>query len=57
MIGLGLGLLEAVPERAALANASPDDLDNSGIYCPPNRVWDHALQVRFISQRFEDTAD
>ena len=54
---IGLGLLQAVPERAALANAGPHDLDNSGIYCPPNRVWDHALQGRFISQRFEGTAD
>ena len=54
---IGLGLLQAVPERDALANPGPDDLDNSGIYCRPNRAWDHALQVRFISQRFEDTAD
>lgn len=37
---IGLGLLEAIPEEALLANADPDDRDGDGISGRPNRVWD-----------------
>lgn len=36
----GVGLLEAVPERAILANADPDDADGDGISGRANRVLD-----------------
>ncbi len=36
---IGLGLLEAIPEQAILANADPDDHDQNGISGRPNRVW------------------
>ena len=39
---IGLGLLEAIPEAAILANADPDDRDGDGIRGRPNRVWDDA---------------
>lgn len=39
---IGLGLLEAIPEAAILANADPDDRDGDGIRGVPNRVWDDA---------------
>ncbi|CAD5375713.1 putative thiol oxidoreductase with 2 cytochrome c heme-binding sites [Pseudomonas sp. OF001] len=42
---IGLGLLEAIPEAAILANADPDDRDGDGISGRPNRVWDHASQT------------
>ncbi len=37
---IGLGLLEAIPEAAILANADPDDLNSNGISGRPNRVFD-----------------
>lgn len=37
---VGLGLLEAIPEAAILANADPDDLNSNGISGRPNRVFD-----------------
>src|SRR5690606_28788148 len=37
---IGLGLLEAIPESALLANADPDDGDGNGISGRPNRVYD-----------------
>jgi CxxC motif-containing protein (DUF1111 family) len=37
---IGLGLLEAIPEAAILANADPDDRDGNGIRGVPNRVHD-----------------
>jgi CxxC motif-containing protein (DUF1111 family) len=40
---IGLGLLEAIPEAAILANADPDDSDGDGISGRANRVWDDAL--------------
>jgi len=40
---IGLGLLEAIPEQALLANADPEDRDGDGISGRPNRVYD---QVR-----------
>ncbi|WP_061289347.1 di-heme oxidoreductase family protein [Azotobacter vinelandii] len=39
---IGLGLLEAIPDTALLANADPDDADGDGISGRPNRVRDHA---------------
>jgi len=42
---IGLGLLEAIPEAAILANADPDDGNRDGISGRPNRVWDRASQT------------
>ncbi|MFO3722116.1 di-heme oxidoredictase family protein [Pseudomonas sp. HLMP] len=39
---IGLGLLEAIPEAAILANADPDDGNGDGIRGRPNQVWDQA---------------
>lgn len=41
---IGLGLLEAIPETAILANADPDDKNDDGISGRPNWVWDEARQ-------------
>lgn len=41
---IGLGLLEAIPEEAILANATAQAKDNKGINGRPNQVWDDALQ-------------
>lgn len=41
---IGLGLLEAIPEAAILANADPDDRDGDGIRGHANRVWDESRQ-------------
>jgi CxxC motif-containing protein (DUF1111 family) len=41
---IGLGLLEAIPDAAILANADPDDKDDDGISGRPNWVWDDARQ-------------
>jgi CxxC motif-containing protein (DUF1111 family) len=48
---IGLGLLEAIPEAAILANADPHDADGDGIAGQPNRVWDRQLQ-RSVLGRF-----
>lgn len=37
---IGMGLLEAVPEKYVLAFADPDDANMDGISGRPNRVWD-----------------
>lgn len=42
---IGLGLLEAIPDTAILANADPDDRDGDGISGRPNWVWDDARQT------------
>lgn len=47
---IGLGLLEAIPEAAILANADPDDRDGDGIRGVPNRVWDEALGKTVIGR-------
>lgn len=39
---IGLGLLEAIPEEAILANATAQAKDNNGIAGRPNQVWDDA---------------
>lgn len=41
---IGLGLLEAIPEEAILANATAQAKANNGINGRPNQVWDDALQ-------------
>ncbi|MCX7080718.1 MAG: c-type cytochrome [Pseudomonas sp.] len=47
---IGLGLLEAIPEAAILANADPEDHDNNGIAGRPNRVWDDAQQKTVLGR-------
>jgi CxxC motif-containing protein (DUF1111 family) len=39
-VNFGLGLLQAIPEGALLANEDPNDADNDGISGVANRVWD-----------------
>ena len=41
---IGLGLLEAIPEAALLANADADDANGDGISGRANQVWEHASQ-------------
>ncbi len=41
---VGLGLLEAIPEAAILANADPDDRNGDGISGRPNRVFDQVTR-------------
>ncbi|MGG7674816.1 di-heme oxidoredictase family protein [Pseudomonas sp. WC2] len=41
---IGLGLLEAIPDDAILANAAAQTKDNKGINGRPNQVWDDELQ-------------
>ncbi|PTS85526.1 thiol oxidoreductase [Pseudomonas sp. HMWF032] len=48
---IGLGLLEAIPEAAILANADPEDSDNDGISGRANQVWDREKQ-RTVLGRF-----
>ncbi len=48
---IGLGLLEAVPERDVLALADPDDRDGDGISGRPNRVWSR-LHGQWMLGRF-----
>ncbi|SFH92072.1 CxxC motif-containing protein, DUF1111 family [Pseudomonas guineae] len=48
---IGLGLLEAIPESAILANADPEDLNGDGISGRANRVWDR-VQQRTVLGRF-----
>ncbi|RON78255.1 di-heme oxidoredictase family protein [Pseudomonas fluorescens] len=47
---IGLGLLEAIPEQAILANAAAQAKDNNGINGRPNRVWDDELQKTVIGR-------
>ncbi|BAP78601.1 thiol oxidoreductase [Pseudomonas sp. MT-1] len=41
---VGLGLLEAIPDAAILANADPDDRNGDGISGRPNRVFDQVTR-------------
>lgn len=41
---IGLGLLEAIPQEAILANAAAQAKENNGINGRANRVWDDAQQ-------------
>lgn len=47
---IGLGLLEAIPEEAILANATTQAKENNGINGRPNRVWDDQLQKTVIGR-------
>ncbi len=47
----GLGLLEAIPEKAILAYADEADVDRDGISGKPNFVWDVVAQ-RYTLGRF-----
>lgn len=48
---IGLGLLEAIPEDAILANAAAQAKENNGIKGRVNRVWDDELQ-KTVAGRF-----
>ena len=48
---IGLGLLEAIPEAAILANADAQHKQNNGIAGRANRVWDDAQQ-KIVLGRF-----
>ncbi len=48
---IGLGLLEAIPDEAILANAKAQKKANNGIAGQPNYVWDDAQQ-RTVLGRF-----
>lgn len=47
---IGLGLLEAIPEEAILANAEAQAKANNGISGRPNRVWDDAQQKTVLGR-------
>ncbi|MFK7700035.1 di-heme oxidoredictase family protein [Pseudomonas caspiana] len=47
---IGLGLLEAIPDAAILANADPDDKDGDGISGRPNWVWDDEQQTVVVGR-------
>lgn len=42
---IGLGLLEAIPEKDILVHADPDDENGDGISGKPNRVWSRERQA------------
>lgn len=47
---IGLGLLEAIPESALLANADPEDRNGDGIRGVANQVWDDARGLRVLGR-------
>jgi CxxC motif-containing protein (DUF1111 family) len=47
---IGLGLLEAIPEAAILANAQAQAKAGNGIAGRPNRVWDDAQQKTVLGR-------
>ncbi|WP_460054427.1 di-heme oxidoreductase family protein [Pseudomonas sp. S2_D06] len=47
---IGLGLLEAIPDEAILANAEAQAKANKGISGQPNRVWDDAQQKTVLGR-------
>ncbi len=47
---IGLGLLEAIPEEAILANAEAQAKANNGISGRPNQVWDDAQQKTVLGR-------
>ncbi|WP_150749242.1 di-heme oxidoredictase family protein, partial [Pseudomonas fluorescens] len=47
---IGLGLLEAIPEAAILANAEAQAREKNGIAGRPNRVWDDAQQKTVLGR-------
>jgi CxxC motif-containing protein (DUF1111 family) len=47
---IGLGLLEAIPDEAILANAEAQARDKNGIAGRPNRVWDDVQQKTVLGR-------
>ncbi|MGZ7455323.1 di-heme oxidoreductase family protein [Pseudomonas sp. Ma2-10] len=47
---IGLGLLEAIPDEAILANAEAQAKDKNGVAGRPNRVWDDAQQKTVLGR-------
>ena len=47
---IGLGLLEALPDAAILADEDPDDSNGDGISGKANRVWDVTNQTEAIGR-------
>ena len=47
---IGLGLLEAIPEKSILALADPDDRDGDGVSGRPNRVWDAFARTKKLGR-------
>lgn len=47
---IGLGLLEAIPESAILANADPNDANGDGIKGRANYVWDVVTQSKQLGR-------
>ncbi|MFJ3373098.1 di-heme oxidoredictase family protein [Pseudomonas sp. NPDC086251] len=47
---IGLGLLEAIPDEAILANADVQAKEKNGITGRPNRVWDDAQQKTVLGR-------
>nr|WP_225613496.1 di-heme oxidoredictase family protein [Pseudomonas sp. Pdm06] len=47
---IGLGLLEAIPDEALLANAKAQARENNGIAGRPNQVWDDAQQKTVLGR-------
>lgn len=47
---IGLGLLEAIPEAAILANADPEDRNGDGIRGRANQVWDQATNKTVLGR-------
>ena len=47
---IGIGLLEAIPESALLANEDPGDRNNDGISGRVNRVWDIQKKMTAIGR-------
>jgi CxxC motif-containing protein (DUF1111 family) len=47
---IGLGLLEAIPDEAILANADAQAKEKNGITGRPNRVWDDAQQKTVLGR-------
>lgn len=47
---IGLGLLEAIPDEALLANAKAQARENNGIAGRPNQVWDDVQQKTVLGR-------
>ena len=47
---IGLGLLEAIPEKDLLSRSDPDDKNGDGISGRPNWVWDPMAQKRALGR-------
>jgi CxxC motif-containing protein (DUF1111 family) len=47
---IGMGLLEAIPEKTIRSLADPDDRDGDGVSGRPNRVWDVTSNTRKLGR-------